>query len=105
MISGPNTTVKCRNIEFSPERISEKVFHRKKEIKTGWEYKKDRYGNIVNDENGEPIKLDVYETVSADITITTQTKSVFVGGNVIYRDLQKNRDMNRYPLSSEFIFD
>jgi len=94
-----------RTIDFSPERISEKEYNREKEIKTGWEYKRDRNGNIIHDENGDPIKIDTYETVSADIIITTQTKSVFVGGEVIYRDLQKNRDLNRHPLASEFIFE
>jgi hypothetical protein len=94
-----------RRIDFSPERISEREYHREKEIKTGWEYKRDRNGNIILDENGDPIKIDTYETVNADIVITTQNKSVFVGGDVIYRDLQRNRDINRHPLASEFIFE
>jgi hypothetical protein len=94
-----------RKIDFSPEQITEREFHREKKIKTGWNYKRDRNGNIINDENGDPIKIDTYETVSADIVITSQTKSVFVGGDVIYRDLQRNRDMNRHPLASEFIFE
>ena len=28
-----------------------------------------------------------------------------MGGDVIYRDLQRNRDINRHPLASEFIFE
>ena len=94
-----------RRIDFSPERISEKEYHREKQIVTGWEYKRDRNGNIIYDENGDAIKIDTYETVTADVRISTQTKSVFVGGDVFYRDLQRNRDINRHPLASEFIFE
>ncbi|MBE9491133.1 MAG: hypothetical protein IMY67_12615, partial [Bacteroidetes bacterium] len=94
-----------RSIEFSPERISEKEIHRKKSIKDGWKYQRDRDGNIIEDEHGDPIKIDIYETVYAVLTETIQTKSILVGGDVIYRDLQKNRDINRHPLASEFIFE
>ncbi|PKA84597.1 hypothetical protein ATE92_2795 [Ulvibacter sp. MAR_2010_11] len=94
-----------RDIGMSPERISEKEVLRKKTIKTGWDYKRDRNGAIVNDSLGNPIKIDKFETVTARLHITEQTKSVLVAGNVVYRDLIARRDLNNYPLSSEFIFE
>ncbi len=94
-----------RVIEVAPERIFEKEFHREKEIKTGWKYKKDRNGNIVNDEDGNPIKIDVFETVEADILITTQSKAAHVAGEVIYRNLKNGRELNSFPLETEFIFE
>ncbi len=94
-----------QEIAISPERISEREKIRTKEIKTGWVYKRDREGNIVNDENGKPIKIDKFETVTARVLITQQSKSVFVGGTVVYRDLITSRDLNNYPLSTEFIFE
>ncbi len=93
-----------RQIDFSPERISEKEVRRTKRIKDGWEYKKDAEGNFVLDENGDKIKVDVYETVSAIMLITEQTKAANVGGNVVYRDMQQGRDIDKFPMGTEFIF-
>jgi hypothetical protein len=94
-----------RQIEFSPERISEKEVRRTKRIKDGWEYKRDKNGKIVEDEEGNPIKVDVYTTVSAILTITEQFKAATVGGNVVYRDMNQGRDIDRFPLGTEFIFE
>ncbi len=94
-----------REIAISPERISEKEIIRKKRIKDGWEYKRDRDGNIIRDSLGNGIKVDKYANVTARLIVTEQTKSVLVGGNVVYRDLIARRDLNSYPLSSEFIFE
>jgi len=98
-------TLNFKAIEISPERISEKEIKRNARIKTGWEYQKDRSGNIIKDSLGNPIKYDILENVSATLLVSKQTKSVLVGGDVIYRDLIKNRNINSYPLASEFIFE
>ncbi|HBY67022.1 MAG: hypothetical protein CMC07_03265 [Flavobacteriaceae bacterium] len=94
-----------QNIGISPERVSEREERRSQRIKDGWEYKKDRNGNFVLDENGDKIKIDKYKTVSARMFITTQVKSVLVAGDVVYRDLLNNQNINSYPLSSEFVFE
>ena len=94
-----------RQIEFSPERISEKEVRRTKRIKDGWEYKRNREGKIMKDEEGNPIKVDIYTTVSAILTITEQFKAATVGGNVVYRDLNQGRDIDRSPMGTEFIFE
>lgn len=94
-----------QTIQISPERISEKQYLRKKRIKDGTTYKRDRNGSIVKDADGNPIKIDRYKDVSATITITTQTKSVFVGGTVIYKDLKRGQRMDSYPISTEFVFE
>ncbi len=93
-----------RDIAMSPERISEKEFQRKKRVKDGWEYRYDRDGNVMKDSLGNDIKVDKYIWVTARVTYTEQTKSVLVGGDVLYRNLQTNRDIDRHPLSSEFVF-
>ncbi len=94
-----------REIVVSPERISEKEYFRKNRIKDGWKYKLDRNGNVMKDSLGNDIKTDVYKVVSARVMYTEQSKNVLVGGNVLYRDLIKGRDIDRYPLASEFIFE
>ncbi len=94
-----------RRIDFSPEHLSEKEVRRTKRIKDGWEYKRDRNGVILKDEEGKPIKLDIYKTVSAILTVTEQSKAAIVGGNVVYRDIINRRDMEEFPLATEFIFE
>lgn len=92
-------------IDISPERISEKEYHRNNRVKDGEEIQKDRAGNIVRDSLGNPVKVDRYVQAEAKITITTQQKAVFVGGTIVYTDLERNRQMNSFPLSAEFIFE
>ena len=94
-----------KEIVVSPERISEIEYHRKKRIKDGWKYKLDRNGNVMKDSLGNDIKIDVYKVVAARVMYTTQSKNVLVGGDVLYRDLLKGRDIDRHPLASEFIFE
>ena len=94
-----------KEIVVSPERISEKEYHRTKRIMDGWKYKLDRNGNVMKDSLGNDIKTDVYKVVTARVMYTTQSKNVLVGGDVLYRDLLKGRDIDRHPLASEFIFE
>ncbi len=98
-------TLNFQKIDIAPERISEMEYSRKQTIKDGWEYKKDRNGNIVKDSLGNNIKIDKYITVTAKVRITEQTKAVYVGGNVVYFELDRQREINSYPLASEFIFE
>lgn len=93
-----------QTIQISPERISEKQYTRKEAIKDGYEYQKDRRGNIVKDSLGNPIKVDSYKNVTAVINTSVQEKEVFVGGSVIYTDLANRKQINSFPLSTEFIF-
>lgn len=93
-----------QTIQISPERISEKQYTRKETIKDGFDYRRDRRGNIVKDSLGNPIKIDRFKDVTAVVTITMQEKEVFVEGVVIYKDMAKRRQMNSFPLSTEFIF-
>jgi len=94
-----------REIAISPERISEKEYRRQKRIKDGWEYKLDANGNVMKDSLGNDIKVDVYRTVTARVTYTTQLKNVLVNGDVQYRDFIQERDMDRHPLTTEFVFE
>jgi len=93
-----------QTIQISPERISDRQYTRNQRIKDGYDYRRDRAGNIVRDSLGNPIKIDKFINVIATVYITTQEKAVFVGGTVVYKDLNKRRQLNSFPLSSEFVF-
>ncbi len=94
-----------QTIQISPERITEKQYHRKVRVSDGYDYRRDRGGNIVKDSLGNPIKIERFIDVSAVVTVTHQEKAVFVGGTVIYKDLARRRQLNSFPISSEFVFE
>lgn len=94
-----------QTIQISPERISDRQYTRTQRIKDGYEYGRDRKGNIVRDSLGNPIKIERFIDVSAQVTVTNQQKSVFVGGTVVYMDLNRRRQLNSFPISSEFVFE
>lgn len=94
-----------KDIIFTPERISEKTYQRKKIIKEGWEYLLDRNGNIVKDSLGNDVKVDKYITAIADVTYTEQTKMVRVVAEAVYRNLIRNQVIHKHPLGTEFVFE
>lgn len=91
-----------QSIAISPERIVEKEYHRTKEVETEKAPQNTR-GNSARTKLEGAVRQK--EVVTADITITTQQKNVLVGGTVVYRDLNRNQQINSYPLSTEFIFE
>ncbi|WP_127845025.1 hypothetical protein [Psychroflexus aestuariivivens] len=93
------------NIEFSPERLVEREIPLEREVKDGWQYKKDRNGNFILDSDGEKIKEDIYVNVSGILYETFQTKYVDVQARVDYFDLITNQKINSYPLESQFVFE
>ena len=92
-------------IDISPERIVEEEFQLEKRIKDGWEYQKNRFGEFVIDEDGNKIKKDKYITVKATLFQTIQTKSALINSTVFYTDFITKREIKRFPLTSEIIFE
>ncbi|MCW5516562.1 hypothetical protein [Muriicola sp. Z0-33] len=97
--------VAFRNINITPEQISEKQLIKEKQIKDGYEYLEDENGNLVKDSLGNEIKIDRLKTVRCNFYQFTQHKAAQVVGNVQYIDLKTKQAVNSYPLSSEFIFE
>lgn len=94
-----------REILISPERVNEKEFERTKEVADGWEYVLDENGNVKKDSLGNDIKVDVFKELKAKVIVSTQDKSVLVGGHVFYRDLKANKNISKFPIVSEFLFE
>ena len=97
--------VSLREINISPERISEREIHREKEIKDGTVYIKDDKGNFILDKEGKKIKRDNFITVHCDVYEYNQFKAVNVVGQVKYRNLQTGNLIKSFPLVSEFVFE
>jgi len=96
--------VAFRNINISPEQVSEKQIVKEKQVVDGYRYLEDENGNIVKDSLGKEIKVDNFKTVTCNFYQFTQQKSAQVTGLVSYIDLRTKQQLNTYPLSSEFLF-
>ncbi len=92
-------------INISPERIVKEEFQLEKRIKDGWEYQKNRFGEFVLGKEGNKIKKDTYITVRATLYQTIQTKSAIINSSVFYTNFITKREIKRFPLTSEIIFE
>lgn len=96
--------VAFRDINISPEQVTEKQISKEKQIKDGYKYATNPQGEVLKDSLGNKIKVDKFKTVKCNFYQFTQQKSVEVVGNVSFLDLQNQQQINSYPLASQFIF-
>ncbi len=94
-----------RDINITPEQVSEKQIIKEKQIKDGYTYAVDTNGNVVRDSLGNRIEIDKFRTIRCNFYQFTQYKAAQVVGNVSFTDLQTQQQINTYPLSSEFVFE
>jgi hypothetical protein len=97
--------LQLKNIHISPEQIKEREFLREREIVDGWEYQKDRNGNVMKDSLGNDIKVDKIVKVRARLFEVEQTKSSQILGDVVYVDLMSDQVINSFPIDSGFVFE
>ncbi len=93
-----------RNIQISPEQVSERQVVKERQIKDGKQFLLDEEGNVVKDSLGNKIEVDRFRTVRCNFYQFTQQKIAQVTGNVDFIDLRTKQSVNTYPLSSEFVF-
>jgi hypothetical protein len=97
--------LQLKQINISPEQIREREFLREREIVDGWEYQKDRNGNVMKDSLGNDIKVDKIVKVRARLFEVGQSKSSQILGDVVYVDLRSNQVINSFPIDSGFVFE
>lgn len=94
-----------KQINISPERIREREFLRELEIADGWEYEKDRKGNVVKDSLGNDIKYEKFIKVRGRLYETIQTKTAQVIGDVVYLDNENRQTLDTFTIDSGFTFE
>ena len=97
--------VNFRQINISPEQVKEKEFYKEKQIKDGVKNLVDSNGNIVKDSLGNPIKVDNFKIIKAQIYEFRQFKSASVSAKVDYIDFKTNQLVETFPLASEYVFE
>jgi len=63
------------------------------------------YHSTKEDSLGNKIKVDKFITVRCEYYESKQLKSSYVRGNVVYKDLRTNQNIDTFPLESEFVFE
>ena len=96
---------KIRNIDISPERVSERTYTDEKRIEDGWEYVLDNRGNVLKDTLGNDVKRTKYAQIRAHILEVHQTKAARLAGYVEIFDLARNTSVDRRDLATEVLFD
>ncbi|KGO90800.1 hypothetical protein [Flavobacterium suncheonense] len=97
--------VNFRQINISPEQVKEKEFIKEKQIKDGTKTLLDANGNVVKDSLGNPIKVDNFKTIRANVYEFRQFKACNVTAKVDYIDFRTNQLIDTFPLTSEFVFE
>ena len=94
-----------KQIDVSPERINQREFLREKEIVDGWEYVKDRNGNVAKDSLGNDVKFEKIIKISGRLYETIQTKTAEVIADVVYIDTESNQPVDTFTINSGFVFE
>lgn len=92
------------SINLVPERSDTRTSTYTKTIDDGWEYERDRSGNVKKDANGKDAMRKKTQQVRCEVMVTTQTKSAFVNARMNYIYTKSNRIIKSIPISSEQAF-
>lgn len=99
-----NVNFIIKNIEISPERVSEKQFVKEREI-TEEAYKLDSKGNKVKDDKGNYIKVNVKKNVTCEYFQFTQFKSSTITGDIKVINNYNQQQIESFPIASQYVFE
>lgn len=96
--------MRIKNIEVSPERLSERSYLDTKEIEDGFEYVLDDNGNVSKDSLGNDITVPHYKRIHARVLEVYQEKQALVNATLIIREFDSKRTLESTPLFAEVLF-
>lgn len=99
-----NVVLTLTNVDVAPERVKENHYTESKKIVEKYIDKTDKDGNVIKDDNGDPVKVPVYKEVTCDITEIIKTKSVRLKGFVDFVNNHTGQVTNSTPVSAESLF-
>ena len=97
--------LQLQQINISPEQVREREITRQREVVDGWQYVLDARGNVLKDSLGNDVKVDKYINVVAQINEVQQFKSSQIIAQVVFKDLNNQQIMKRFPIDSGFVFE
>ncbi len=97
--------VNFRQINISPEQVSEKQFTKERQVKDGEKPFLDDKGNQIKDDKGNVIMIDNLINIVASVYEFKQLKSCQVTAKVDYVDNNTNQLIETFPINSVFVFE
>lgn len=94
-----------RQIDISPERISERAYTDEKEIEDGWEYVLDERGNVKKDTSGNDVKKPRIVRIRADVLEAFQSKAARLTGLLEIHDAVRNTRVHVRDIGTEILFE
>ena len=92
-------------LSFGPDQLTHETLTREKSIEDGWEYAVDRYGNVVRDSLGQPIKVPIIKIVRATLMRSHQHKEGVMQARIWTQNHEKGSKNGPYPLEELLVFD
>ncbi|MDR1877370.1 MAG: hypothetical protein LBQ84_07075, partial [Flavobacteriaceae bacterium] len=84
--------------------VTTNTYNYEKEIIDGWEYLRDRKGNIVRDSLGNAKKVDRYVTLKARVTEFIRHKEAMISADIQVYDSYTGSMIDSYPVATDFAF-
>lgn len=100
-----NAVFRVRDIDISPERVSERSYFDEKKIQDGWDYVLDSRGNVKKDTSGNDIKPPRMVVIRAEVLEVYQTKAARIAGSIEIRDARSGTLLETCDLGTEVIFE
>ncbi len=94
-----------RQLDISPERISERAYVEEKEIQDGWDYVLDERGNVKKDTAGNDIKVPRIIIIRANVLETFQTKAACLTGTLDVFETSQSARVDSRPIGAEILFE
>ena len=100
-----NLELRLKQINISPEQVSEREFIRERDVVDGWEYVLDQNGNVTKDSLGNDIKVDKIVNTRARFYEVRQFKTSQILGKVVFSEAFNNQTLDAFPIESGFVFE
>ena len=85
--------------------MTHETITREKSIEDGWEYAVDRYGNVVRDSLGQPIKVPIIKIVRATLMRSHQHKEGVMQAKIWTQNHDNGAKNGPFPLNELLVFD
>ena len=92
-------------LSFGPDELTQETITREKSIEDGWEYATDRYGNVVRDSLGQPIKVPIIKIVRATLLRSRQHKEGVMQAKIWVQNHELDTKQGPFPLNELLVFD
>jgi len=94
-----------KNIQILPEKVFVRESIKTKKIQDGTEVLLDNNNNVVKDSLGNPVRVPRMIEVSCKLIETVQQKACHIDGEVLYFDVDNQKEITTKPLGSDYFFE